>query len=210
MDKGDGGLNNGVINDTAAKGSLHVRTIRLFTGLMLCVMLAACGKSAPEVAEMPMLPMPVSQVPHDPDNDVLARSIAAYVSEAKGPANSQYEFTRIDLDADGRREGIVMMKNPHQFWCGIHGCRMAVFQASDDGFALRSEIAPVRGPLTVSETRTNGWRDLLVMVDGRTGWERKQVALRYDGAAYPAQPAFQPAMVAGNMLDAAQGVRIFP
>jgi hypothetical protein len=187
-----------------------VRFIRLIAGLVLCLSLAACGKGEPEVAALPVLPMPVSNVPHDPDNGQLTTAIMAYVAGAQGPQNSQYEFTRIDLDGDGRREGIVMMKNPHQFWCGIYGCRMAVFRASNNGFTLLSEIAPVRGPLTVSQTRTNGWRDILVLVDGRTGWERKQVALQFDGSKYPAQPAFLPAMVASNMFAADQGVRIFP
>lgn len=187
-----------------------MRFIPMIAGFVMCVTLAACGKDAPEVVAMPMLPMPVSSVPHDPDNEALAKAIMAYVGESKGPANSQYEFTRIDLDGDSRREGIVMMKNPHQFWCGIYGCRMAVFRAHNDGFAFMSEISPVRGPLTVSETRTNGWRDLLVMIDGRTGWDRKQVAVQFDGTTYPAQPAFLPAMVASNMTSAGQGVRIFP
>jgi len=187
-----------------------VRIIRPIIGILFCLLLASCGKGEPELAALPVLPMPVSNVPHDPDNDQLTKAIIAYVAAAQGPQNSQYEFTRIDLDGDNRREGIVLMKNPHQFWCGIYGCRMAVFRAANDGFTVLSEIAPVRGPLTISETRTNGWRDIVILVDGRAGWDRKQVALRFDGAGYPPQPAFQPAMVASNNLFLGDGVRIFP
>ncbi|MBU0859748.1 MAG: hypothetical protein KJ667_07405 [Alphaproteobacteria bacterium] len=184
-------------------------TLRLLFSLSFCLLLAACGGGKPELAAVPLLPMPVSAVPHDPNNDQLMTAIAGYVATAQGPANSQYEFTRIDLDGDGRREGLVMMKNPHQFWCGIYGCRMAVFRAHNEGFSMLTEISPVRGPLTVSDTRTNGWRDLMILVDGRTGWERKQVALQFDGSAYPSQPAFLPAAYAANMITG-NGVRIFP
>jgi hypothetical protein len=173
--------------------------------------LSACGTGRDKTPEAPLLPMPVSSVPHDPDNDRLMTAIAAYVQMQNGPANSRYEFTRIDLDNDGRREGLVMMKTPSGFWCGIYGCRMAVFQAHDEGFSLLSDMAPVRGPVTVSDNRTNGWRDLVVLVDGRTGWDRKEVALHFDGRTYPAQPAFQPAVIASNSLMlSGNGVRIFP
>lgn len=183
-------------------------SLRIAFLLSLILGLAACGKSSPELAQAPMLPMPESSVPHDPNNDQLMKAITAYVQQAGGPQNSRYEFTRIDLDNDGRREGLVMMKNPNTFWCGVHGCRMAVFKAHNDGFTVMSEVTPVRGPLTVSDKRTNGWRDLILMVDGRSGWDRKQVALQYDGRAYPQQPAFLPAVYASNIMT--DGVRIFP
>lgn len=183
---------------------------RAFVSLALILTLSACGGTK-EMAQAPLLPMPESAVPHDPDNDQLMGAIAAYVKLQGGPANSRYEYTRIDLNNDGRREGLVMMKTPATFWCGIYGCRMAVFEAHNDGFSLLSDISPVRGPMTVSDERTNGWRDLVVLVDGRTGWDRKEVALHFDGQSYPAQPAFQPAVIASNsLMMSGNGVRIFP
>lgn len=177
--------------------------------LALCVGLAACGKRQPEIAAAPpLIPMPASSVPHDPGHELLMAEIAKYVAAVGGPQNSQFEFTRIDLDGDGRREGLVMMKNPHQFWCESYGCRLLVFRAHNDGFNVMSEIHPVRGPLTVSEKRNHGWRDIVVVVDGRSGWQRKMVALQFDGRAYPAQPAFVPATYAGDIMS--DGVRIFP
>lgn len=181
----------------------------LLLGMLLCTTLTACGKSRPELAQTALLPMPASTAPVDPDNDQLMHAITAYVAQNGAPANSQFEYTRIDLNNDTRREGLVMMKSPHQFWCGIYGCRMLVFQAHDEGFSFLNEIAPVRGPITVTEERTNGWRNMNLIVDGRTGWDRKQVALQFNGLAYPAQPAFLPATYASTML-AGDGVRIFP
>lgn len=177
--------------------------------LLLCGGLAACGTRGTEQAQGPLLPMPAIAAAVDPDDGLLMAAIGSYVAQAEGPALSQFDFTRIDLDGDGRREGLVMMKSPYHFWCGVHGCRMALFHARDDGFDIISEIAPVRGPITVSTNKTRGWRDLMVVVDGRSGWDRKQVALQFDGRAYPAAPELLPATYAAHLM-ADEGVRIFP
>lgn len=178
------------------------------------LMAAACmalltGCATPE----PPPPPPVMQamddsVVRDPDNAQFMRAITEYVRAESAPENSRYEFTRVDLNGDGRREGIVMMKAPHQYWCGVNGCSMAIFKAENDGFELLSEVAPVRGPLLVSDSTTGGWKDIIVRVSGRMDARSKNVALQFDGSGYPSQPAFQPQLrYAWNDFA---GIRIFP
>ena len=177
--------------------------------LLLGFTLAACaGPQKQSYNANPLLPLPDEFLAHEPDNDVFMASLDGYVRQKGGPANTQYEFTRIDLDGDGRREGIAMMKMPHQFWCNPYGCTMAVFSAADEDFKLSSEVSSVRGPVIVSEARSNGWRDMVVRVSGRTGWDAKNIALRFDGRHYPPQPAFEPKLEIAS--TAIEGVRIFP
>ncbi len=180
------------------------------TGLTVALLAVLVGCASQKPAEAPEVLTPLPQdmsTVRDPSDAEFTKTLQAYIKSKKGPAYSQYQFTRIDLDSDGRREGIAMLHTPHHFWCGMNGCSMIVFRAHDDSFTPISEIAPVRGPLTVSETTTNGWRDLVVRVSGRFYMDAKNVALRYDGTGYPAQPAFQPALMASNDL---RGVQIFP
>ncbi len=155
----------------------------------------------------PLLPLPDEIAVHDPDDGLFMDSVTSWLHSQKASSNSQYEFTRVDLDGDGRRDGIVLLQRPHQEWCMEYGCTMYIFKAHDEGFSYLSEISPIRGPLVVSEARTNGWRDIIANVSGRSA-DAKNVALKFDGASYPAQPAMQPAVMM-NVSDSA-GIKIFP
>ena len=177
--------------------------------LFLTLLLTACAGDDKQMAEAThMTPMPTLKAVRDPGNGEFMDVIAQYVAARNGPNNTRYEFTRVDLNGDGRREGLVMMKTPHKFWCSDYGCRMAVFRAGNDGFSLLSEIEPVRGPLVVLDENTNGWNNIMARVSGRSGWDAKNVVLRFDGRSYPPQPAYQPS-VQYSMNDLS-GVQIFP
>ncbi|MCM2343888.1 MAG: hypothetical protein NDJ24_04950 [Alphaproteobacteria bacterium] len=156
----------------------------------------------------PLLPLPGESPVNDPDDGLFMDVLSGWLEKNKAPANTQYEFTRIDLDGDGRREGLVLMQSPHQSWCMEYGCTLFLFRAHDEGFSYLSEISPVRGPLVVAENRTSGWRDLIVHVSGYQSLDARNVALQFNGRTYPAQPASAP-VVSVNMLDVG-GVKIFP
>ncbi|MCB9989400.1 MAG: hypothetical protein H6868_08750 [Rhodospirillales bacterium] len=173
--------------------------------LFILPLLTACGSSS-EISGDPLLPLPETSI-REPSNSVMLATIDAYVKQQHGPPQSQYQFTRVDLNGDGRRDGIVLMKSPHNHWCDINGCRMLVFRAYDEDFDLISEIAPVRGPLLVSEGSTEGWRDLIIRVSGRSTLQSRDAILRFDGMAYPNSPVLQPAIYASNELP---GTWIFP
>lgn len=147
--------------------------------------LAACGSTGGEELATTGPEMFPEQV--DPNDARLVSAIQNYLDEVKGPKNSQYEYVRADLNGDGLREGLVMFKLPHSYWCGWSGCTMAVFQAGDDNFALLSQTARIRGPIIVGETRTNGWEDIGVRLSGMNQADRN-VLLKFDGEKYPSSP----------------------
>jgi hypothetical protein len=187
---------------------------RLLLPALACALLAACASGGSSAAghggDAGMLtPMPgeFGAAPvRDPDNGRLMQVAEAYIAAAHGPANSQYQFTRIDLDGDGRRDALLLLQTPHESWCDFNGCRMAVFRATDTDFKLVAQIGPVRGPLLVANKRTNGWRDIVVRVSGRLNRPAKDVAMRFNGRTYPPVPEALPAVYASNET----GVHIFP
>lgn len=156
--------------------------------IMSLFCLAACGGKSPEPASSG------SQIGiKDPKDEKLFEAITAYVAASNAPPNSTYDYVRVDLNGDGRREGIVLFKLPHTYWCGWDGCGMTIFQASNNGFALQSTINNVRGPIYVRRTGHQGWRDIIIRVSGTTMPDRN-IVMAYKNGRYPQSPLLGPTM----------------
>jgi hypothetical protein len=166
--------------------------------------LTACSSTGGEglagLTDMPAAPV-------DPQDAMLHAAIQQYLGLAKGPKNSQYEYTRADLNGDGLREGLVMFNLPHSYWCGWSGCTLAVFEAGDNSFKIVSQTSRIRGPLVIGQSKTNGWEDIGVRLSG-TEMADRNVLLKFDGMAYPESATDQ----ADLPFDLALlgGTRVFP
>lgn len=145
--------------------------------------------------------------PTDPEDHALVAEITTFLAQKKAPKFSQYDYVRMDLNGDGRREGIVMFTLPHSFWCGWGGCTMAVFQAEDDSFTLLSETKEIRGPVIAMPTQNEGWQDITVRLSGLDQPDQT-VVLRFDGFAYPYDPL--EGMRSPFTLAGLSGTRLFP
>jgi hypothetical protein len=164
--------------------------MRVYVALLLgLICLSACSGPDTPSPRAELTPMP--SAPVDPIDAVLKASIEHFLRDTGAPASSLYSFTRDDLNGDQRRDALVLFENPYGYWCGLYGCTMLVMQATDSDFNLINSVEPVRGPLLISDTKTNGWNDIIIRVSGR--WdETKDVALQYNGAAYPPHPSELP------------------
>lgn len=185
--------------------------IRLLENWMLIglagLMLAACGSSERTIAVAPtpgLTPMPEF---NDPDDFALRRAVQGFLAETGSPLYSGYEFTRADLNDDGRRDALVLFTNPYGFWCGGHGCTMLVMRAGDESFTLVNSIQPIRTPVRIKDQKMNGWNTIIARVSGRT--ERpKDVALMFDGQGYPQDPSTLPPFDTAMFAEA--GRAVFP
>lgn len=158
----------------------------LALNLMVLIILSSCSFGKNEGLKEPHLtPMPPAVV--DPSDLVLKQSLLEIFKETKGPLNSTYVYKRIDLDDDGRRDALILMKTPYGFWCGTHGCTMLILKAHNDVFALINAIQTVRPPIFISQQKTNGWKNIILRVSGRST-KAKDVALEFDEHAYPKYP----------------------
>lgn len=155
----------------------------LFLGMT--VMLAACGGGAHHAARQPLTPMP--QAMPEPSDQQLAAAVVKFLEQSDAPISSIFTHRRVDLNGDGRRDALVIFKNPYGYWCGLYGCTMLVMKAGHDDFELVSAVQPVREPLYISKHKTNGWNDIIIHVSGRWA-EAKDVALQFDGKHYPNNP----------------------
>ncbi len=151
--------------------------------LLLPLLLLAC--SAPQTQTQPLTPLPKMVNLSDAQ---LKIAIQNYIRAYDAPPNSAYDFVRVDLNKNGKRDALVLFKLPHSYWCGWDGCGLVVFQARGNGFTPLSTIKGVRGPVYVSQAKHKGWRDIIVRISGASVRD-KNVILAFDGRSYPDSPA---------------------
>ena len=122
---------------------------------------------------------------------VLEEAVTQYLKAQGAPPNSVYDFVRDDLNGDGAREGIILFKLPHTYWCGWDGCTMAIFKSSGSEFTPLTTTRNVRGPIYVSSQKNRGWKDIIIRVSG-ANMADKNVILKFNGRSYPKTPLTAP------------------
>ncbi|MFZ2088684.1 MAG: hypothetical protein WAU47_08930 [Desulfobaccales bacterium] len=122
--------------------------------------------------------------------EALQKALLAYLDKTGNDPQSidPHQTALVDLNGDGQEDALVLLQGP--FWCGSGGCTLLVFTATNAGFQFVSSSTLIRGPVLVGETKTCGWRDLVVNVSGG-GAKPKRVALKFDGKQYPRNPSVQ-------------------
>jgi len=181
----------------------------LVVGLSASLLLIGCSSGEKVETAAPSPTPETTSTTSAVDSDLkpaLQQAIAQFMQAEKVPADSKQTFLAdyIDLNDDGALDAVVLLTGSD--WCGSGGCTMLVFQGKDKTFNLISSSTLVRSPLTVGETKTNGWRDLIVEVSGG-GATPAQVALKFDGTAYPKNPSVEPALPQNSSI---KGTVIFP
>jgi hypothetical protein len=173
-----------------------------FLCLIASLLLAGCADT-PSTAGISALPVP----PDGPGDAQLMAKIKDYIARQKGPAHSQYEYALVDMNGDGRRDGLVYFKLPYGYWCGWGGCTLAIFAANPDAFVLSSEITRVRGPIIVTKRMTNGWRDIALHLSG-SNMADSVVLVSYGADGYPANPTSERKL--HMTMGEIDGDRLFP
>ena len=158
--------------------------------IALCLFLNACHSGGGNVS---LTPLPPEK--RDPQDSVLISSINNFIAQKDAPANSLYDFVRVDLNDDELRDGLVLFKTPYSYWCGWAGCHMAVFKAEDNDFSFISDMRNIRGPIYIAPSRTNNYRDIIVRLSG-ANIRDKNVILKYNGNTYPENPIIAPELTA--------------
>lgn len=145
---------------------------------LIVILLSACSSQNTGYS---LTPMPDFK---EPDDAALHLAMQYYITAENAPLNSLYDIARVDLDRDGRREGLVLMKTPHTYWCDWGGCPMLIFQARGNRFKFISRTENVRGPIFVSQDKTSAWRKIITRTSG-TNTSDRNVVLNFNGLTYP-------------------------
>jgi|SRR5208283_1249961 len=111
------------------------------------------------------------------------------------PSDSENGLTRyvsalVDLRDDGKREAIIYITDAD--WCGSGGCTTLVLEPENSSYRIITEMTIVRLPIRVLKTKTNGWHDLGVWVQGGGIQPGYEAWLSFDGQTYPTNPSMAP------------------
>ncbi len=112
--------------------------------------------------------------------------------------NIRYYYNKVDLNDDGNPEIFVYLVGSSV--CGTGGCSGAIFKQEDKEYKLLSRFSLVRNPVIISNTKTNGYRDIIMHISGG-GIESFFAQLKYDGTTYPSNPSIEPEINPNTKLE---------
>jgi hypothetical protein len=103
----------------------------------------------------------------------------------------RYIAAFVHLRDDNTQQVIVYLIG--RAWCGTGGCLTLILVPKDSSYAVITEMTVVRQPIRVLDTKSGGWHDLGVWVQGggiQPGYEAR---LLFNGKEYPSNPTVPPA-----------------
>lgn len=108
-----------------------------------------------------------------------------------GERNTRYAAAFVDLKDDGTQEAIVYLIGPR--WCGSGGCPSLVLLPEGSSYKVVTKTTITQLPIRILWTKTNGWHDLGVWVQGGGIQPGYAARLKFNGKKYPSNPSVPPA-----------------
>jgi len=100
---------------------------------------------------------------------------------------SRYFYNGVDLNGDKKPEVVVHLYGP--YFCGTGGCTTMIFRSVGREYRLVSNITVSKPPIIVTNQRTKGWNNLIILASGGGRYEAAgYYLLRFDGKNYPNTP----------------------
>jgi hypothetical protein len=104
---------------------------------------------------------------------------------------TRYSAAFVHLRNNESREVLVYLTSDG--WCGSGGCTMLVLASDRLSYKLITKTAITRLPIRVLPTKSNGWHDISVWVQGGGIQPGYEAELSFDGKTYPGNPSVSPA-----------------
>jgi len=104
---------------------------------------------------------------------------------------TRYFAAFVHLRDDNTQQVIVYLIG--RAWCGSGGCLTLILVPKDSSYTVMTEMTVVQQPIRVLDTKSNGWHNLGVWVQGggiQPGYEAR---LSFNGKKYPSNPTVPPA-----------------
>lgn len=108
-------------------------------------------------------------------------------SWSKGSSDEEiyYFYNTVDLNGDKKNDALVFVAG--NYFCGTGGCVFLIFKGTSKGFQLVTEMSVSRPPIIAANQKTNGWKDLIMLVYGG-GIRQFYSHLKFNGKTYPKNP----------------------
>ncbi|WP_053957245.1 hypothetical protein [Inediibacterium massiliense] len=110
----------------------------------------------------------------------------------------RYYYNKVDLNGDENLEVFAYLVGFEV--CGTGGCSAAIFKKKNEEYELLSRFSLVNNPVIISNSKTKGYRDIIMNVYGG-GIESFFALMKYDGTTYPSNPSIQPKVEHGAKVE---------
>lgn len=121
-------------------------------------------------------------------DEKLEQAFADIYKLEQGKDEISYYYNKIDLNGDESQEVFVLLVG--RIVCGSGGCSALLFEAENGEYNLVSRFSLVNNPIIISNTTTNGWKDIIIPVAGG-GIKSFFAQMKFDGDSYPLNPSLQ-------------------
>jgi len=121
-----------------------------------------------------------------PVDDGVAGWLRSKLGSDESTRSARYAAARADFDGDGKAEAIVYLES--ESWCGSGGCTLYILRRSAAGWALVNQVSVANLPVRVLASRSHGWSDLGVAVQGGGAGRPREALLSFNGRRYPGNP----------------------
>lgn len=152
----------------------------------------------------------LAQTPHSPNSSQeqsLTNFLRGFLGD--GPSGidptTRYVASFVDLNDDGMQDVIVYVSGRN--WCGSGGCNMYVLAPKGASYELMAKTTITRLPIRVLASKSHGWHDISVMVQGGGVIQAFEARLSFDGRKYPSNPSVPPAR---RLTEPAVGTVVIP
>jgi hypothetical protein len=150
----------------------------------------------------------LAQPQHQPSSkqeDSLKKFLQNYVGSSADNKTTQYSSAFVDLKDDGTHEVVVYLTG--EGLCGSGGCTTLILAPKDSSYKIVTKITITRPPIRVLTTKSNGWHDITVRVQGGGTIRAYEAKLSFDGRTYPSNPSTTPAR---RLAEKAPGEEVVP
>ncbi|MBF2022336.1 MAG: hypothetical protein IGR93_20145 [Hydrococcus sp. C42_A2020_068] len=120
----------------------------------------------------------ISSATEPPDPAIQAAIRQAIDARAE---TIRYYYNLVDLNSDRRSEVIIYAVGSSI--CGSGGCTLYVFEPRGATYSLIAKIPTTTNPIIISDEKTNGWNDLIILTEGGS-LPPNYWRIRFDGNTY--------------------------
>ena len=152
--------------------------------------------------------------PGSQGEDSVRRFLQDYTKNSDHNKTTRYFSAIVNLKDDGTREFVVYLTG--NVWCGSGGCTTLILAPKGSSYQIVTRITIARPPIRILTSRTNGWHDIGVWVQGGGVQRGYEAELSFDGQSYPNNPSISPARrlrqeVAGEVVvpSTAEGAPVY-
>jgi hypothetical protein len=119
-----------------------------------------------------------------------------YLKSSPDYATTRYVSTFVNLQDAKAKDAIVYFTD--QDSCGSGGCTTLILAPSGTSYKVVTSITIGWPPIRVLASKSNGWHDIGVWVQGGGIQPGYEAILSFDGVSYPTNPSVSPAKRAAS------------